>query len=89
MPKYLFQVNYVGDGVKGLLKDGGSKRRTVASPGRKPAGRQPPRARRSCLPKLSPQEPDRPGVSPWLSVVVAAAGCVTRLSPGRQVRPSH
>jgi uncharacterized protein with GYD domain len=29
MPKYLVQVNYVGEGVKGLLKDGGSKRRTV------------------------------------------------------------
>jgi uncharacterized protein with GYD domain len=29
MPKYLFQVNYVGEGVKGLLKDGGSKRRAV------------------------------------------------------------
>jgi len=29
MPKYLFEVNYVGDGVKGLLKDGGSKRRAV------------------------------------------------------------
>jgi uncharacterized protein with GYD domain len=29
MPKYLFQVNYVGDGVRGLLKDGGSKRRAV------------------------------------------------------------
>ena len=29
MPKYLFQVNYVGDGVKGLLKDGGTKRRAV------------------------------------------------------------
>jgi uncharacterized protein with GYD domain len=29
MPKYLFQINYVGDGVKGLLKDGGSKRRAV------------------------------------------------------------
>jgi uncharacterized protein with GYD domain len=29
MPKYLFQVNYVGDGVKGLLKDGGSKRGAV------------------------------------------------------------
>ena len=25
MPKYLFQVNYVGEGVKGLLKEGGSK----------------------------------------------------------------
>ncbi len=29
MGKYLFQANYVGDGVKGLLKDGGSKRRAV------------------------------------------------------------
>ena len=29
MAKYLFQANYVGDGVKGLLKDGGSKRRAV------------------------------------------------------------
>ncbi len=29
MPKYLFQANYVGDGVKGLLKDGGSKRRAI------------------------------------------------------------
>ncbi len=29
MPKCLMHVNYVGDGVKGLLKDGGSKRRTV------------------------------------------------------------
>jgi uncharacterized protein with GYD domain len=29
MAKYLVQVNYVGEGVKGLLKDGGSKRRTV------------------------------------------------------------
>jgi uncharacterized protein with GYD domain len=29
MPKYLFQVKYVGDGVKGLLKDGGTKRHAV------------------------------------------------------------
>ena len=29
MPKYLVQANYVGEGVKGLLKDGGSKRRAV------------------------------------------------------------
>jgi uncharacterized protein with GYD domain len=27
--KISFQVNYVGEGVKGLLKDGGSKRRAV------------------------------------------------------------
>jgi uncharacterized protein with GYD domain len=30
MPKYLFQGSYSVDGVKGLLKDGGSKRRAVA-----------------------------------------------------------
>ena len=29
MPKYLIQVNFVGEGVKGLLKDGGTKRRAV------------------------------------------------------------
>ncbi len=29
MAKYLVQVNYVGEGVKGLLHDGGSKRRAV------------------------------------------------------------
>ena len=29
MSKYLIRVNYVGEGVKGLLKDGGSKRRAV------------------------------------------------------------
>ncbi len=29
MAKYLFQANYVGEGVKGLLHDGGSKRRAV------------------------------------------------------------
>jgi uncharacterized protein with GYD domain len=30
MPKYLVQVSYTADGSKGLLKDGGSKRRTAA-----------------------------------------------------------
>lgn len=30
MPKYLLQVNYVGDGVKGLLKEGGTGRRAAA-----------------------------------------------------------
>ena len=31
MPKYMIQANYVGDGVKGLLKEGGTSRReTVA-----------------------------------------------------------
>jgi uncharacterized protein with GYD domain len=29
MPKYLAQCNYVGEGIKGLLKDGGSSRRAV------------------------------------------------------------
>ncbi|MGA2937240.1 MAG: GYD domain-containing protein [Syntrophobacteraceae bacterium] len=29
MPKYLAQGNYVGDGLKGLLKDGGSGRRAA------------------------------------------------------------
>ena len=27
MPKYLVQVNYVGEGIKGLLKEGGTSRR--------------------------------------------------------------
>jgi uncharacterized protein with GYD domain len=30
MPKYLFEVTYTAEGTKGLQKDGGSKRRTVA-----------------------------------------------------------
>lgn len=30
MPKYLIEVSYTAEGVKGLLKDGGSKRRAVA-----------------------------------------------------------
>jgi uncharacterized protein with GYD domain len=29
MAKYLVQANYVGEGVKGLLKEGGSSRRAV------------------------------------------------------------
>ena len=31
MPKYLLQVSYTADGAKGLVKDGGSKRRAAAS----------------------------------------------------------
>ena len=27
MTKYLFQANYVGEGIKGLMREGGSKRR--------------------------------------------------------------
>ena len=30
MPKYLFTASYTAEGAKGLLKDGGSKRREVA-----------------------------------------------------------
>jgi uncharacterized protein with GYD domain len=30
MPKYLFMGSYTKDGVQGLLKDGGTKRRQVA-----------------------------------------------------------
>jgi uncharacterized protein with GYD domain len=29
MPKYLAHCNYVGEGLKGLLQDGGSKRKAV------------------------------------------------------------
>jgi uncharacterized protein with GYD domain len=29
MPKYLVQANYVGEGLRGLLKEGGSSRRAV------------------------------------------------------------
>ena len=29
MPKYLFEASYSADGAKGLLKDGGSKRRAA------------------------------------------------------------
>ena len=30
MPKYLIQANYVGEGVKGVLKEGGTSRRAAA-----------------------------------------------------------
>lgn len=30
MPKYMLRVNYTADGAKGLIQDGGSKRRAVA-----------------------------------------------------------
>ena len=29
MPKYLIQANYVGEGLKGLIKEGGSSRRAA------------------------------------------------------------
>lgn len=31
MPKYLYQSSYTVEGLKGLLKDGGSKRKQVAT----------------------------------------------------------
>jgi uncharacterized protein with GYD domain len=31
MPKYLLQVKYTAEGARGLLKDGGSKRRAAAT----------------------------------------------------------
>jgi uncharacterized protein with GYD domain len=38
VPKYLIEVSYAAEGVKGLLKDGGSKRRRVAEQALKSAG---------------------------------------------------
>jgi uncharacterized protein with GYD domain len=38
MPKYLLQVSYTAEGTKGLLKDGGTKRRAVAEAALKNAG---------------------------------------------------
>ncbi len=31
MAKYLFRANYLGDGLKGLMKEGGTSRREAAS----------------------------------------------------------
>lgn len=30
MPKYMLRVNYTAEGAKGLIRDGGSKRRAIA-----------------------------------------------------------
>ncbi len=38
MPKYLIQASYVGEGVKGLLKDGGTRRRAAAEAAAKSLG---------------------------------------------------
>ena len=38
MPKYLLRVSYTAEGVKGVLKDGGSKRRQAADAAVKSAG---------------------------------------------------
>jgi len=38
MAKYLIHANYVGDGIKGLLKEGGSSRRAAAEKAVKSVG---------------------------------------------------
>ena len=38
MPKYLTEVSYSAEGVKGLIKDGGSKRKQVVEAGVQKAG---------------------------------------------------
>ena len=38
MPKYLMQANYVGEGIKGLLKEGGTARRAAAEQAVKSVG---------------------------------------------------
>ena len=38
MPKYLFMVSYTAEGAKGVLKDGGSKRRAAAEKAAKAVG---------------------------------------------------
>ena len=38
MPKYLLEVSYTAEGARGLLKDGGSKRRQVADQAIKSTG---------------------------------------------------
>ena len=38
MPKYLLQANYVGEGIKGLLKEGGTSRRAAVDKAVKASG---------------------------------------------------
>src|SRR5262245_9474461 len=38
MPKFLFQATYTGEGTKGLLKEGGSKRRAAVEDAMKALG---------------------------------------------------
>ncbi len=38
MPRYLLQANYVGEGIKGLLKEGGTSRRAAAEKAVKSVG---------------------------------------------------
>ncbi len=38
MSKYLFEANYVGDGIKGLMREGGTKRRDALAEALKSVG---------------------------------------------------
>ncbi|MET1065761.1 MAG: GYD domain-containing protein [Arthrobacter sp.] len=38
MTKYLFEANYVGDGIKGLMREGGTKRRDALAEALKSVG---------------------------------------------------
>ena len=38
MPKYLLEVNYTLEGLKGVMKDGGAKRKAAAASAAKSAG---------------------------------------------------
>ena len=38
MPKYLLHVNYIGEGIKGLLSEGGSSRKAAAEAACKSVG---------------------------------------------------
>lgn len=38
MTKYLFEANYVGEGIKGLMRDGGTKRRDAVDEALKSVG---------------------------------------------------
>lgn len=38
MPRYLIQANYVGSGIKGLIREGGSKRRAAVEKAVKSVG---------------------------------------------------
>ena len=38
MPKYLFEATYVGQGIKGLMQEGGTKRRDALAEALKSVG---------------------------------------------------
>jgi len=78
MPKYLVQANYVGDGLKGLLKEGGSSRRDAIDKLFESVGA---RWRRSTTPSATPTSSSsrmRPTTvsAAALSLAVNASGAV-------------